>query len=493
MRTIGKRSNEKPWITNGIRGKARRKKRLCREQGRSQAWWKADARLQEEINSKKQAFVDQVLDALPRNYYEAVKLLSGHDQAGNWDVMQLFPEESPEAAGAKILDFFTSVGGGNPAGVMPEVPHHDDAGLGVFTLDRVEDLLTRSKKVKSMVDGDPMPHLIQKFPRAFAGPVSDIFTAINREVKWPQTWKKEHITVIPKCQKPSTLSECRNISCTAYLSKVLENVLLSKLREELAPDPEQFGGKKGCGAEHLLIELRDKILESLDTGKHAACLLGIDFEKVFNRMEHSTCVSQLQLLGASPGSLGLVRAFLSNRVMTIKLAGRNCGERKISQGSPQGSVLGSTLYCATTQRLTQDVADGARAGSTVAATGPDLNEFQGDPFEGVGLPHFGDDSGRILFFPGGSSSGSEDDINFWDSQQEIVLLSEEAHNLTMELEVTGWFKYIVDTNLVESVALENAVRNCTKNRTQEVVVPLGLEAGLVNLANKAEEIGMMVN
>ena len=280
---LRKRLNKKPWITNGIRRRAKKKKKMYREQGRSQAWKQADARLQVEINLKKQEFVEDVLEASPRNYYEAVKQLSGQDPKKTWDVLQLFPDNSPAKAGEKILDFFSSVGGDRQLSCPLQILRHDDAGLGLFDRARIKMLLSRHKKTKSMVDGAPLPHLIQKFPHAFAGPVADIFNAVNRDVSWPKTWKKEYIMVIPKCQKPTSLSECRNISCTSYLSKVLENVLLAKLREELLPDANQFGSKKGCGADHLLIELWDRILEAMDSGKNAACLLGVYFEKAFNR------------------------------------------------------------------------------------------------------------------------------------------------------------------------------------------------------------------
>ena len=58
---------------------------------------------------------------------------------------------------------------------------YGEAGLGNFSTEKVETLLAFHKKTKSMVDGDPMPHLAcpQVSPVVVAGPVADVFSAVN--------------------------------------------------------------------------------------------------------------------------------------------------------------------------------------------------------------------------------------------------------------------------------------------------------------------------
>ena len=63
-------------------------------------------------------------------------------------------------------------------------------------------------------------------------------------------------------------------------------------------------------------------------------------------------------LGASAGSVALVKAFLEDRTMTISIEGYKASAVKILRGSPQGSVLGCLLYCVTTQLLTRDLRGG---------------------------------------------------------------------------------------------------------------------------------------
>ena len=75
--SVRQRSNEDPWITNGIRRRAKKKRRLYRRRGRTAAWKKADADLQADISEKRQEFVEKLLQDPGKNYYRAVKQL-GH-------------------------------------------------------------------------------------------------------------------------------------------------------------------------------------------------------------------------------------------------------------------------------------------------------------------------------------------------------------------------------------------------------------------------------
>ena len=78
----------------------------------------------------------------------------------------------------------------------------------------------------------------------------------------------------------------------------------------------------------------------MDNGDKATCLLGVDFEKAFNRMDQGHCLRQLKRLGASDKSLRLAASFLKGRTMSNSINGTSGGTRPITRGSPHGSVLG---------------------------------------------------------------------------------------------------------------------------------------------------------
>ena len=91
----------------------------------------------------------------------------------------------------------------------------------------------------------------------------------------------ETVTIIPKKNNPSTLAECRNLSCTPLFSKVLETIILEQLKREVQLGDSQYGGVKGCGTEHFVIDTLNEIFCGLEKKNSAVNVLTIDFSKTF--------------------------------------------------------------------------------------------------------------------------------------------------------------------------------------------------------------------
>ena len=254
---VRKRSNESPWITRHIRRLWKKKIREYKKNGKSDRWKQIDNDLQDRITNARKTFVELMLEEgnSGKSFYAATRKLSAAKCNQPWAVSDIFPGTPPEQVGKNVLDYFGKIA----SATDHTIPHRQPVpgGLPPFDVDRTTDLLKEVKKSDSMVKGDPLPNLVRGYPEAFAEPVSAIFNAVNDTGCWPDTWKTEHLTIIPQNPNPTDLSECRNISCTSIFSKILEGEVLKQLRRELEPDPDQYGGVPKCGTEHMIIELWD--------------------------------------------------------------------------------------------------------------------------------------------------------------------------------------------------------------------------------------------
>ena len=261
--------------------------------------------MQAKIDDSRNCFVERMLEegSQGRSFYLAARKLASAMPSDKWAVADMFPGKGPSEVCAEVLEFYGGISS-EEATPAPDVPRVD-GGLGHFNVQRTTELLRAAKKSDSRVDGDPLAHLVRCYPEAFAAPVTKIYNEINKTGYWPSTWKTEHLTIIPKNPNPSGLTECRNISCTSIFSKILEGVVLLQLHEELRPNPGQYGGVPKCAAENILVDIWEKVHLALEGGQNAAVLLGVDYEKAFNR--------------AADGSISLVRAFLEERRMTITI------------------------------------------------------------------------------------------------------------------------------------------------------------------------------
>ena len=355
LRSVRIRSNEDEWITEGIRRLSRSKRRVYKREGKSLLWHRLDAEMDAKMEQSKADFVARAKASggNSRQYLAAIKSLASKEKPKEWSVCDMFPGKSEEEVGNEVTEYFTAI----TDQFRPILPSIAEAPKRrPLTVGEVEKKLKDAKKPNSAVPGDLLPRIVKRHYSKLALPVSKIFNAVFDQGEWPTRWKEETAVVIPKVPNPSSLAECRNISCTAFLSKVLESVVLEDLRSEIEQDPDQYGGVKKCSVDHLLIDLYDKLLSPLEEG-NVSVLLGIDFEKAFNRLDHGECLKQLRDLGASPTSIALVRTFLTGRVMCARVGTSRSQPRRLLGGSPQGSILGCYLYCAATQQLGRTLVD----------------------------------------------------------------------------------------------------------------------------------------
>ena len=161
---------------------------------------------------------------------------------------------------------------------------------------------------------------------------------------WPRLWKVEHVTVIPKVQDPQSPSECRNISCTNFLSKLFESFVLEWSRTEVKPKLNQYGGEPGASSTQLLVEVLSDVTVGLEDNRAGVVLSAIDFSKAFNRLDHLKVLEAFARKGSSTDMLQLLSSFLSDRQMTVRLQGISSDLRPVNAGAPQGSVLGCYLF-----------------------------------------------------------------------------------------------------------------------------------------------------
>ena len=108
-----RRSNEPPLITHKIRRLLKKKCRIYKKEGRSQAWWATDHIMQALIAESRQEFVDKALEDgnSGKPFYAAAKALALPGGTQSWSVSDLFPGSSPGEICDTVLGYFSGVGG----------------------------------------------------------------------------------------------------------------------------------------------------------------------------------------------------------------------------------------------------------------------------------------------------------------------------------------------------------------------------------------------
>ena len=349
LKTTTRRKSDPPWVNDLIRRLSVKRRKIYDREGRSTRWKRLKKKVAELYRTRAQQYIQKQKDLLTgpdasRFFYKRVKAYRSREKPPDFNVCDLFPNKSKKEVAEDLADHFNSISkefSGIPEGKIPEAPSEPPP---IVSREQVEAQLCSFKKTGSMVEGDIFPRLVDRVAPWISAPLTDLYNCITSTQDWPSLWKVEYVTAIPKKSRPADVNDLRNISCTKFFSKVYEKFVLTWLGDSSSLRHNQYGGVKGCGTEHFLVQLWQDILEGLDDSRAGMFLTSIDYSKAFNRLDFVRCLEALKAKGFGHELINLIASFLTGRQMTVKVGQERSEPRTIEGGVPQGSRLGVFLF-----------------------------------------------------------------------------------------------------------------------------------------------------
>jgi len=148
---------------------------------------------------------------------------------------------------------------------------------------------------------------------------------------------------------PEQLHNFRPISNLPYISKVIEKVIAMQLLMHMSNnnilDKMQSAYKRYHSTETALFSVQNDILRFIDDGKHVLLVL-LDLSVAFDTVSHSILLSFLENhVGVTGSALNMFRSYFMNRTQCVSIKNILSSVTDLTQGVPQGSVLGPILFC----------------------------------------------------------------------------------------------------------------------------------------------------
>ena len=205
----------------------------------------------------------------------------------------------------------------------------------------LEDFNPNKSPGKDGVASDSLLNCVRACPRLFEG----LFNDMLQVGYFPKHWKLGVVCMIPKTSSIVNAKSYRPITLLAIIGKCLERIINNRLIRYLhlnhLLDENQFGFTRQKSVEDALENLIDRVNEIIDRNK-VALVVSFDIAGAFDNAPWYRIIDSLGEKHCPAYLINILRSYLSQR--KVELIGTVGQTKELTQGCPQGSVLGPTLW-----------------------------------------------------------------------------------------------------------------------------------------------------
>ena len=229
-----------------------------------------------------------------------------------------------------------------PSFLSSSIPH--------ITQVKVENTLKQIKTKVSTVPGDIPAKVLKHIAKHISRPMADILNLCIKNGEWPDIWKEESVTPIPKIHPPKEIDNLRNISGLKNLNKIAEKIFAEMMLQDMKDnlDESQFGNQKQISIQHYLVKFVDQILVNLDNNSKgdifAAIAAVIDWKQAFNRQDPKLGIESFIENGVRASLIPALINYFQGRSMFVKRHNKQSTKRQLNGGGPQGGTFGILEY-----------------------------------------------------------------------------------------------------------------------------------------------------
>ena len=351
------RDDDCPWMTKSLKKLDRLRKREFYKNRKSPKWERLNAAFQAKSKEEKQRYFTNIVSDLKTSnvsqWFSKVKRMSGQeDSRSDFTVDELLGLSDQDQA-EKIADHYAGISQLYKPITDSDFPEYSGPpkiAPPKISPAKIEKIIKTMNKKSAGVPGDIPMKLISDFSFELSRPIAHIVNHCLSQGIYPDIWKLEYVTPVPKVHPPECLTDLRRISGLLNLSKITDEIIAEIISEDMkyTRDRAQYGNQKKVSLQHYLVKMMHKILTSIDqnsiTESMAVILTMVDWKQAFDRQSHVQGIQSFIENGVRPSMIPILISFFKNRQMQVKWKGLLSKVRALPGGGPQGGTLGIEEY-----------------------------------------------------------------------------------------------------------------------------------------------------
>ena len=252
------------------------------------------------------------------------------------------PRATPVTLPPSQLDLNSTHSGGQPSIEAPELLNFDD----VIEMDVIR--AVKQINVSKSSGLSNVSSFVVKEAFTFLVPqITYMFNLSIRSSTFPTSWKKALVVPIPKAGNSAQVQNYRPISLLPLPGKILEKLIHKQMSDFLEDSSYlidvQHGFRKNHSTIHSVVQLTSYINTKTDAGLPTLATF-IDFKKAFDCVQHPVLLEKLAHANLDVSVVDWVRSYLSLRSQRVYANSTYSSYQTVTQGVPQGSVLGPLFY-----------------------------------------------------------------------------------------------------------------------------------------------------
>lgn len=258
---------------------------------------------------------------------------------------------NPEEVAKKFISHFTLTSNNDNIYYHSIGDNINSIFLQPVTRNEVFNVITQlPTKYSCGIDGIP-PHILKKIAEYICDPLTDMINECFTSGTFPDDLKLAKVIPIYKKGSKLDINNYRPVSVLPSPSKVFERIIYNRLVLFLNHNniltKQQYGFRQGMSTELAIFNTVTYITDNIDKRKSVAGLY-FDLSKAFDTIDHHLLLSKLESYGIRGVCLSLIKSYLSGRQQTVCInydGSQHYSElNRITQGVPQGSILGPILF-----------------------------------------------------------------------------------------------------------------------------------------------------